>query len=96
MESRCSSQAAPASCSASGPTTSIFCPVGFKGSAPSFFNSTIASFASFSASARCAALSSSLGSIFAYGTMSGGSNMPSFIRAVNNRMTAVSISLSFR
>ena len=40
--------------------------------------------------------SSSFSSIFEYGTISGGSNMPSLMRAVNSRISAVSISLSFR
>ena len=68
----------------------------FNGSTPSFFSSTIDSFASFNASALCAGLFKSLSGYFVYGTIDGGSNMPSLIRAVNSFTRARLRSFCFR
>src|ERR1017187_5688880 len=62
------------------------------GRMPSFFSSTMAWRETFSASARCSGVSTSLGEILEYGTISGGSNMPSWKRALKRRFRFTSTS----
>ena len=82
--SRCSCRAARGALSASGPTTAIRAGAFANGSTPSFFSSTIDSRASFSASSRCAGLSSSESGTCAAFTWSGGSKSPSSKRSAQH------------
>ncbi|MNI45185.1 hypothetical protein D3C73_996010 [compost metagenome] len=80
--------------SAVGPITAMRLRVRDSGSTPSFFSNTSDSWAAFRASASCAGAWFTDAGIRAQRTRSGGSNMPSRIRAANRRVTASSISAS--
>ncbi|MCY1463905.1 hypothetical protein D9M71_818630 [compost metagenome] len=80
--------------SAVGPITAMLFKSRDSGSRPSFFSSTSDSCAAFNANASWAGAWFTEAGIRAQRTRSGGSNMPSRIRAVNRRVTASSISAS--
>lgn len=80
--------------SAVGPTTAMRFRSRDSGRRPSFFSSTSDSRAAFNASASCAGAWLTEYGMRAQRTRSGGSNMPSRMRAANSRVTASSISAS--